>query len=247
VAKRRVQEAVKCGSPLYLIRLETLLQLAAPLQPHCPPSASPPDWTYQATHLSLGPWEMATPASLLVRHEAITAQYHEHATTVQDIQQQAITDLLPVLEQELEWNDEIKGRARAFVEDAGESQLSRCRATELQTLITGSTLNSHRLPLLASCSILPLGRSQALARDSHLPLSFTYINWSFPLHFVDRNRLIPLSKLSTLLLPPFLARQVRPALRRSQSEGGEEDRGWSIERAEGFRAVGMGDGEEVVE
>lgn len=73
----------------------------------------------------------ATPASLLARHEAITAQYHEHAATVQDVQQQAIADLLPVLEQELEWDDEIKGRARAFVQDSGE-------------LSAGTRLHSYR-------------------------------------------------------------------------------------------------------
>lgn len=62
----------------------------------------------------------ATPASLLARHQAITAQYHDHADVVQEIQTQAIQDLLPMLEEELQWNDEIKGRASAFLEDDGE-------------------------------------------------------------------------------------------------------------------------------
>lgn len=61
----------------------------------------------------------ATPASLLARHEAITAQYHEHSEVVQEIQQQAIEELLPLLPQEEEGGDETSERARAFLEDRG--------------------------------------------------------------------------------------------------------------------------------
>lgn len=123
LGSRGALEVVKWVSLVLQFRSATAY-LSVPLPLNLLPRFSRSAQTYTATgnRLSLGPWEMATPASLLARHEAITAQYHEHASTVQDIQQQAITDLLPVLERELDWNDEIKGRARAFVEDSGEFQ-----------------------------------------------------------------------------------------------------------------------------
>lgn len=61
----------------------------------------------------------ATCESLRLRHDAIAHQFHDNEQVVRDIQQQAIDDVLPAVESDLEPGEEAVAAARAFLQDRG--------------------------------------------------------------------------------------------------------------------------------
>lgn len=65
----------------------------------------------------------ATTESLRARHDAIVTLFNEHAqTTVASVQQQALDELLPSLQEELDLDEEGMAKAQAFLEEK-----SKCR------------------------------------------------------------------------------------------------------------------------
>lgn len=72
---------------------------------------------------------MATVESLHARHDGITALYNDNEAIVRSIQQEALTDLLPLLEQELALDDAAILQAKSFILDRGTSPYPPLRAS----------------------------------------------------------------------------------------------------------------------
>lgn len=66
---------------------------------------------------------MASVESLRARHDAILAMYKQRYEEVLECQRHALQDLLPVLQDELDLQEVDLIRARAFLEDPGQSPL----------------------------------------------------------------------------------------------------------------------------
>lgn len=112
----------------------------------------------------------ATCESLRARHDAIISQYIENDHLVKDIQQQALQELIPLLQQEFDAtasplpnSDEIIAAAKTFLQDQGESSRSRASMARMAAQFSW-LLPSHRLSIQSSSALQPLSSAQTLAR-----------------------------------------------------------------------------------
>lgn len=123
---------------------------------------------------------MATLESLRARHVAIAEQYATNLPFVREVQQRALGELLPVLEDELELDKADLVRARLFLADPGPSVDLTCATADPRPVSVFRFCRRARFSATASLALL------------HATLSF---------------RLVSLSNLSPTLLSPLYLTQ----------------------------------------
>jgi hypothetical protein len=181
---------------------------------------------------------MATVHSLQARHDGIVALYNDNEAIVRSIQQEALTDLLPLLEQELALDEAGILQAKSFILDRGMFPYPPLETPSDELELPR---RSHRLPILSTSSLLHPRRTQPPSCNAHVP--------TFPPSTVRQERIPPRAvPLGTLvLLPPLSHRQVRTTLWGTQPAPRQSYRGWRARWIEGVCQARVGGREEVVD